>query len=165
MCRKYTNNDCSDCHQSVRKGDSGAHASLFGNLLLVLMPKCSFCVLAYTSTILLCTKDETLVASSLHASPLTIAITAVLCLVVLAGVLLNRRGRRTRVALAVVLSGMALMMTTVVRGGGEALYYTGNLLVFAGIWMNGSFLYLWRQLRQAWKNTGGLEPARADRTL
>jgi hypothetical protein len=129
------------------------------------MPKCSFCVLAYTSTILLCTKDETLVASSQHASPLTIAITAVLCLFILGGVLLNRRGRRTRLALAVVLSGMAIMMTSVVRGGGEALYYTGNLLVFAGIWMNGSFLYVWRQLRQALKNISGLEPARADRSL
>jgi uncharacterized membrane protein YobD (UPF0266 family) len=165
MCRNYTNSDCHGCHESVRKEGPEGHASLVGNLLLVLMPKCSFCVLAYTSTILLCTKDETLVASSLHASPLTISITAVLCLIVFVGVLLNRRGRRTRLALAVVLTGMALMMITVVRGGGEALYYAGNMLVFAGIWINGSFLYVWRQLRQAWKNISGLEPARADRSL
>ena len=165
MCRKYTNSNCRSCHEPVRQGGPEAHASLFGNILLVLMPKCSFCVLAYTSTMLLCTKDETLVASSRHASPITIAITALLCLYILGGVLLNRRGRRTRLAMAVVLSGMALMMTSVVRGGGEALYYSGNLLVFAGIWMNGSFLYVWRQLRQAWKNISGLVPARADRSM
>ncbi len=165
MCKKYTPSDCHACHEPVQKGGVRAHASLIGNILLVLMPKCSFCVLAYTSTMLLCTKDETLVASSLHASPLTIGITSVLCLFILGGILLNWRGRRSWYALALVLCGMSMMMTSVARGGGEFLYYVGNALVFSGIWMNGSFLYVWHQMKQAWKNISGLVPVRASRIL
>jgi hypothetical protein len=107
--------------------------------------------MAYTSTALLCTKEETIVASSLHASPLTISITTILCLLILGGILLNRRGVRTWYALGVALAGMAMMLASVAWAGGEALYYAGNAAVFAGIWINGSFLYLLKQARQSWK--------------
>lgn len=155
MCTAYTNKDCHACTGSGWKKEVPARASIAGNLLLVLMPKCSFCVMAYTSTALLCTKDETIVASSLHASPLTISITSILCLFILGGILLNRRGTRTWYALGVALAGMTMMVASVAWGGGEALYYAGNAAVFAGIWINGSFLYLWKQLHQSWKFVAG----------
>jgi hypothetical protein len=155
MCKTYTNNDCHDCKGSDWKQDAPAGATVAGNLLLVLMPKCSFCVMAYTSTALLCTKDETIVASSLHASPLTVSITTILCLLILGGILLNRRGKRTWYALGIALAGMMMMLASVAWGGGEALYYAGSAAVFAGIWVNGSFLYLWQQVRQSWKFVSG----------
>jgi hypothetical protein len=114
---------------------------------------------------LLCTKDETLVASSLHASPVTIGITSILCLCILGGILLNRKGRRTLYALGIALAGMGMMVTSVAWGGGEAMYYTGNGIVFIGIWINGSFRYAWQQLKQAWKNISGLETARTTGNL
>lgn len=155
MCTTYTNKDCHACTGRRLNQEAPGSASLVGNLLLVLMPKCSFCVMAYTSTALLCTKDETVVASSLHASPLTISITVVLCLLILGGIFLNRRGTRTRYALSIALAGMAMMLASVAWGGGEALYYAGNATVFAGIWVNGSFMHLWRQLSQYVKFSSG----------
>jgi hypothetical protein len=150
MCTGYTNKDCHSAAVRDWKQDVPSRASLAGNLLLVLMPKCSFCMLAYTSTALLCTREETIVASSLHASPLTIFITSILCLLILGGILMNRRGRRTWIALGIALTGMAMMLASVTRGGGEALYYAGNAAIFAAIWANGSFVYLWNQLKQSW---------------
>ena len=155
MCTSYTNKDCHGRSGSDWKQEAPAGATVAGNLLLVLMPKCSFCIMAYTSTALLCTKDETIVANSLHASPLTISITAILSLLILGGILLNRRGTRTWYALGVALAGMAMMLASVAWGGGEALYYAGNAAVFAGIWINGSLLNLWTQIRQSWKPVSG----------
>jgi hypothetical protein len=165
MCNNYTKNDCHYCETPPERRAGKVHASLVGNILLVLMPKCSFCVLAYTSTMLLCTKDETLIASSLHASPLTIGITSALCLFILSGILLNRRGPRTWYALASAIAGMAMMITSVAWGGGEALYYAGNAIVFVSIWINGSLMSAWRQLKQAWNHGNGLEPARTPGNL
>jgi hypothetical protein len=165
MCNNYTKNDCHNCEAPPERSGGKVHASLVGNILLVLMPKCSFCVLAYTSTMLLCTREETLVASSLHASPLTICITAALCLFIMGGILLNRRGPRTWYALAFAIAGMVMMITSVAWGGGEALYYAGNAIVFVGIWMNGSLMSAWRQLKQAWNHVNGLEPARTPGNL
>lgn len=155
MCTSYTNEGCHAHAGSDWKQEAPAGATVAGNLLLVLMPKCSFCVMAYTSTALLCTKDETIVASSLHASPLTISITAILSLLIVGGILLNRRGTRTWYALGVALAGMSMMLASVAWGGGEALYYAGNAAVFAGIWINGSLLNLWKQIRQSWRPVSG----------
>jgi hypothetical protein len=155
MCTSYTNKGCHGAAGRTWKQDAPSNASVAGNLLLVLMPKCSFCVMAYTSTALLCTREETIVASSLHASPLTILITSILCVLILAGILLNRRGKRTWIALGIALAGMSMMLASVTRGGGEALYYAGNAAIFAAIWINGSFLYLWNQLRHSWNLATG----------
>jgi hypothetical protein len=155
MCTSYTNKDCHGAAVRNWKQDMPSRASVAGNVLLVLMPKCSFCVMAYTSTALLCTREETIVASSVHASPLTIAITSILCLLILGGILLNRRGRRTWIALGVALTGMAMMLASVTLGGGEIVYYAGNAAIFAAVWINGSFLYLWKQLKQSWNFVAG----------
>ena len=152
MCKKYTSSDCPACHDPVPQGGRDRYTSWAGNLLLVFVPKCSFCVLAYTSTALLCTREETLVATQQHSSPLTLYITLGLFVLILAGVLLNWRGQRSGYALGIVLAGMAMMLYSVVKAGGEPLYYAGNLLVFVGIWVNGSFYAVWHRLRKAFSS-------------
>jgi hypothetical protein len=149
MCKKYTSPDCPACHEPVPQGGRNRYTSWAGNLLLVFVPKCSFCVLAYTSTALLCTREETLVATQEHSSPLTLYITLGLFVLILAGVLMNWRGMRSRYALAIVLAGMSMMLYSVVKAGGESLYYAGNVLVFIGIWVNGSFYYAWQKFKRA----------------
>jgi MFS family permease len=162
MCEKNTKSTCQHCPPEgayVEAANSADRAELINvplisNLLLILMPKCSFCLLAYTSSVMLCTRNETLVATSTHSSPLTIALTTSFCLFILVGILLNRRGRRTWYALALALSGIACMLISVVLGGGEWLYYTGSVLVFLGIWVNGSFRYVWNQMVQLARGPG-----------
>jgi hypothetical protein len=126
MCEKNTKSTCQHCPPEgayVEAANSADRAELINvplisNLLLILMPKCSF------------------------------------CLFILVGILLNRRGRRTWYALALALSGIACMLISVVLGGGEWLYYTGSVLVFLGIWVNGSFRYVWNQMVQLARGPG-----------
>lgn len=172
MCEKNTKTACSVCPplQESRepgsipaKGDS-INVPLISNLFLILLPKCSFCLLAYTSSILLCTRNETMVATSVHSSPLTIALTSAFCLFILGGILLNRRGTRTRYALMLALIGIGGMLVSVTWGGGTFLYYLSNALVFLGIWINGSFLYIWNHLRQFAREMGSMSLLRVFRT-
>lgn len=113
------------------------------------MPKCSFCVLAYTSTAVLCTREETLISTSLHSSPLTISLTLGLCGLILASILLNRRGKRSGYALVLAVIGMAMMTVSVLKGGGAPLYYAGNLVVFLSIAVQGGLDFIWQKMKQS----------------
>lgn len=147
MREKYTNNGCGYCKQKGFAHTRQNGAALFGNFLLILLPKCPFCLLAYSSTLVLCSKEETVVASASHASAFTIGITALLCTIILATILFRYRDRRTLFALAFAGTGMALMLTSAAWGGGELLYYCGTVFIFAGIWINGSYFSFRKQLR------------------
>jgi hypothetical protein len=98
--------------------------------------------MAFTGTALLCGEGSVVEISRTHNSLLTIGVTSVLCLVTFIGIALNRRGSRTLYALAIAATGITLIMYSVVRSGGQPLYYSGISLVFFAVWLNGSFLWL-----------------------
>ena len=91
---------------------------------MVVLPKCPFCVLAYSSTIMLCGKDTVTSQTSLHYSTATIIVTSILCLLTLAAIAFNWRGRRTVYAIGIAFTGSLLAMSSVAFGGGEYLYYS-----------------------------------------
>lgn len=114
-------------------------------LLLALLPKCPFCIMAFTSTALLCGEGAMQEVSMTHNSILTISITSLLVLVTLSSVLFNYKGKATLWALSLILPGLSLVMYSVVRDGGQFLYYTGTVLMFAGVWMNGSLPWFFKK--------------------
>lgn len=138
------NNDCKSCRKAVKP----MHQSpwLMG-FLLVILPKCPFCVLAYSSTIMLCGKDAVISTSAIHNSETTVFITIGLCLLTLAGIAFNQRDRRTKYAIGLAVAGSMMAILSAIYGGGEYLYYSGVLLIFTGVWLNGSLLYVINRLR------------------
>ena len=141
------------CHtcSTAGKPDAKNRMGLLTGLLLVILPKCPFCIMAFTGTALLCGEGTIIESTVTHNSILTIIITALLCLVTLAGILLNRRGVRTYYALALALAGMTMIMYSVIRDGGQTLYYSGILGVFTGVWLNGSLTWVYYQVKQGLK--------------
>jgi hypothetical protein len=137
-------NECRQCRKAKRPVDK--HAWLTG-ILMVVLPKCPFCVFAYSSTIMLCSKDAITSTTNLHHSQSTILFTVILCFVTLAGIAFNWRGRRTMYAIGIALTGSLLAVYSVLYGGGEFLYYCGVLLIFTGVWLNGSLLYVINRVR------------------
>ncbi|HLO83010.1 MAG TPA: hypothetical protein VK166_18735 [Chitinophagaceae bacterium] len=73
-------------------------------------------------------------------------ITTLLCLVTIIGIAMNNRGIRTLYALLIASTGIALVMYSVIRDGGQPLYYGGLFMVFMGIWLNGSLFWFLRKL-------------------
>lgn len=136
-------NDCSEKRERLNKSKWG----IFTGLLLAILPKCPFCMVAYTSTAMLCGEGVVLERTITNHSVLTLLFSATLCLTTFLAILLNRRGRRTLYALALALLGSGMIMVSVLSWGGLPLYYAGTLIVFTGVWMNGSFYWVWRQAK------------------
>lgn len=137
------NTNCHSCDKSSPGPRTGI--GLMSGLVLALLPKCPFCVMAYTGTAMLCGQGTVLEVLDTRNSVFTIAITALLSAITILAIVLNNRGSRTKYALLLALTGILMVMYSVVRGGGEVLYYAGTLIVFLGVWMNGSLLWLLRK--------------------
>jgi hypothetical protein len=147
------NTNCHSCHSPSPKVHRSGYGFMTG-LLLALLPKCPFCVMAFTGTAFLCGEGSVVEISKTHNSLSTIVITGVLCLLTLTGIALNRRGNRTLYALAIAMAGISMIMFSVIRSGGQPLYYGGiSFLFFAG-WLNGSFLWFVRKMSDQWAKTG-----------
>ena len=138
------NNDCRPCRLK-KKASPRKHLSFVSGILLALIPKCPFCFMAFSSTMFLCGEDGTHVTQHTFGSPATLRLTLLFCAVTLLCILLNYRDKRTPYALALSAAGAGCVITSVMAAGGLPLYYFGVLLVFGGVWLNGSLLYFIRK--------------------
>ena len=102
--------------------------------------------MAFSSTVILCGKAGG-ISELTHTSPTTIFVTSFFCFLVLMSILFNYRDARTKYALLLVVTGCLLVMSSVCIGGGLPLYYSGVILLFAGVWLNASLLYVIGRIR------------------
>lgn len=135
----------SSCSQCTRKRRfiEKRPLGILSVVILAILPKCPFCVLAYSSTVLLCAKDGILSSSStLHNSALSIAFVSVFGLITISSIGFNFKGRRTVLSLILAVPGLAASMLSVMYAGGEIVYYTGVIFLFLSVWANGSLPWL-----------------------
>lgn len=104
-------------------------------------------MMAYSSTVVLCGKDILIETQRHNNSLLSIFITTFFCLLIIAGLLLNFRGTRTKYALALSGLGILIILNSVIRNGGQELYYFGVSIIFIAIWMNGSLISILKKLK------------------
>ena len=133
--------DCKPCRKRRIVSKERKRLGLLTTLLLVLLPKCPFCLMAFSSTVILCGKAGG-ISDRTHTSSTTIFITSFFCFLVLISVLFNYRDTRTKYALMLVATGCMAVMCSVCFGGGLPLYYSGVILIFIGVWLNASLLYV-----------------------
>lgn len=135
---------CKRKFQSLPKG-SGANGSMsfLSTALLILIPKCPLCFSAYLGAAVMFfdVEHSELVPFLLHAKP-------VLAGFIILMILLNRRGKRTVIALGIaVITTLFLVLKTyfgIALGVPDGLLYSA--FVFA-IWYNGNFQYFYRFIR------------------
>jgi len=143
--------DCKPCKKKKIVSNEKKRLGLLTTLLLVLLPKCPFCLLAFSSTVMLCGKAGG-VYELTHSSSITIFVTAFFCFLVLISIVFNYRGTRTKYALLLVSIGCLLIMYSAGIGGGLLLYYSGVALLFTGVWLNASLLYVISKIRSRLKS-------------
>ncbi len=136
------NNDCKPCNEVSPTSLPRKYASWIPGFLLIVLPKCPFCFMAFSSTMLLCGEGATMVSERIHQSPVTIILSILFCLAAIAGIILVKRDIRTFYALILALAGSAMVITSVVWGGGMPLYYAGAGIIFLGVWLNSSLLHV-----------------------
>lgn len=103
-------------------------------IVVALIPKCPFCVMAYSGAITLCSGKKFLP----EGTESSLLIFWGLCLFVFVSILLNFRDKRTWMALAIAGLGAGLLLSSQYFLWDIVWYYTGVLLLLLGSWLNGS---------------------------
>lgn len=114
-------------------------------IIVAILPKCPFCIMAYSGAMTMCSGNMLYPNAGTSASYLTIGI----ALFVLLSMILNYKGRKTQVALLLAASGILLMLIGQFFFISMTNYYLGVLLLFFGIWYNGSFLHFYEKYASA----------------
>lgn len=103
--------------------------------------------MAYSGAITMCSGNMTYPNANSMASYLTVAV----ALLVILGILLNWKGKKTRWALGLASLGICMMYLGQFYFISITNYYLGVGLLFFGIWFNGSFYYFYHKFLRAFK--------------
>lgn len=127
---------CKKCDFS-RKDSAFQNSSFLSSALVILIPKCPFCIMAYSSAISVCGGQSMYMESNNWVSFIPI----ILAVAVFVFIALNSRGRRTFVAKSVALVSILLILLShqlII----ESVYYDlGSIGLLISIWINGSLLH------------------------
>lgn len=139
MTNTKTNLHCCGVNKVERKSSSGS--SLLTGILIALIPKCPYCILAYSSAITMCSGTKLYMQSPGFLSYLPLA----LAFLTLLFIVLNNRGKRTIAAAALVGTGSLMMLACQFYTFNINHYYIGTFLILFGVWVNASFRYFFRK--------------------
>ena len=127
------------CNSRTKKEARNSSLSLLGGIGLALLPKCHFCILAYSSAVSVCGKGTYYDHSPEWTSFISIGLAALTLLFVL----MNKRGKRTWYAVALVGLGIGLIGLSELYTGEKLHYFLGSGILILGVWINASFLYFY----------------------
>ncbi len=113
----------------------------FPALAVAILPKCPFCLMAYSGAVSLCSGNMLFPNAGTWASYLTVA----LAIIVFLSILLNRKGTKTWFALGLASIGIVLLVAGQFYFISQVNYYLGVVFLFFGIWLNGSFLHYYQK--------------------
>jgi len=132
-------NECRGVFDRKIKKNSSVFPILTG-ILIAVLPKCPFCIAAYSSAIVLCSGHKIYNQSPDWTNFISIG----LALLTLLMIVLNFRGKRTWLAAGLVIIGSCLIIRTELYTGALEEYYFGAVMLLAGIWVNSSFMYFYK---------------------
>ena len=133
-------NNCGCVSRKAPKENSSVRPIITG-VLIALMPKCPYCILAYSSAITMCSGSKIYMQTPGLMSYITLG----LAFLTLLFILINFRGKRTYIAASFVGVGSLLMLACQFYTFNMAHYYTGTVLIFLGVWINASFRYFYKR--------------------
>ena len=127
------------CPSKKKKSVSKSAYPLLSSVFIALLPKCHFCILAYSSAITLCSGTKIYDHSPEWTSFVSIGLAAL----TLVFILINYRGKRTVFSAIMVIIGSILIIRTELYTGEIIEYYYGVFLLLIGVWVNASFYYFY----------------------
>lgn len=118
-------------------------ASWLPGLLVAILPKCPFCIMAYSGAFTLCS-GTTMYP---NAGGLSAYIALGLAVLVLISILVNYKGKKTLVALTLSAVAILLIISSQFYFISSIQYYIGTCLLLFGIWYNGSFSHFYKKYK------------------
>ena len=133
---------CKKCTSTSNRAVSNS-SSWISALLIVIIPKCPLCIMAYSSAITMCGGPELYSHGGHWLSYIPLA----LSLFIMIMLLLNYKDRRTTYALIIALFGSILVLLNQQQLLGTYFYYLGTVLLTLSIWLNGSLFSFLRKIK------------------
>jgi hypothetical protein len=132
-----------NCHPS-KKVNKASSVSVLSTFLLIILPKCPFCIMAYSSAITICGGTDMYFRSNNWVSYVPL----VLALFINLMFLFNWRGQRTLYALTIAMVGFTLISLTHQLVLSPIFYDLGAVLLLMSIWLNSSLISLLNKFRR-----------------
>ncbi len=111
-------------------------------ILIILLPKCPFCVMAYSGAMTMCSGKMIYPNSSSESTYFL----AFLSILVLAGIAFNFKGFKTLISLGIAIVGISFLILSQVYWYSEIAYYLSVFIIVMAIWLNGSLTYFLRYI-------------------
>jgi len=140
------NKNCIPCKNKSRKIISKNQTGLLGGIFLALLPKCPFCYMAFSGTLMLCGNGNGMFTRTFSSLPTQI-FSITFCLLILLFIILNYRDKRTLYAIVLATVGFAMIIYSTTIAGGLMLYYFGVIIIFFAVWLNASLLYFIERIK------------------
>lgn len=138
---KGINSNQCRCTAKEAKKEQKSISPLLTGLMIAILPKCPYCILAYSSAITMCSGTK----FYSHTPSWTSYILLALAALTLIFILMNYKGKRTLAAAALVGTGSLLMLASQFYTFDINHYYIGTFLLLFGVWVNASFRFFYRE--------------------
>jgi len=125
----------------------GGFLSFMSAALIILLPKCPFCIAAYSGALVMFYEVD-----SASLAPIFTHLKPLLGLLVLTSILLNFKGRKSKVAVVITAAAFALLMLEVYLNFHVIPTWIIYLGFFFGAWYNGNFEHFYRFLKSKKNN-------------
>lgn len=129
------------CSATKREKTGNDIYSIMSGVFIALIPKCPYCILAYSSAITMCSGTKLYS----HSPSWTSYFLLVLAVLTLSLIIFNYKGKRTIVAIILVTLGSLLMLVSQFYIFDITYYYLGTILLLFGVWVNASFRFFYHK--------------------
>ena len=138
------NPNCSACEVKKEENTLNSSMSIGSFLLMVILPKCPFCIMAYSSAITLCGGQDYYLSQNNWVS----YIPSILSLIIIFLIARRNKGIKTYWSLTLATLGFLLIELAHQTYLSQEFYTFGTILSFLAIWLNGSLVAFTKQLGQ-----------------
>lgn len=126
---------CKKCN-TTRKVYTFRNSSFFSAILIILIPKCPLCIMAYSSAITICGGQDIYMSSNNWVSyiPLVLAVAVIFMIA------FNQKGLRTWLAITFALISTLLIVFSHQLMIPSGFYNVGGVGLLMAIWINGNLV-------------------------
>ena len=129
--------------QTATKGD---YLSILSGLGLAILPKCPFCIFAYSSAITMCSGTKIQDAGIFQNDWMYVNLG--LLILTFGFIIFNYKGSKTLISAALLMIAGGILLFTNTQSY-PILFYLGSFLLLFAVWINGSFAWFFNK----WKST------------